>query len=139
ASGAGFGVAEGIFYSEQFYNGVSEIDSYFVRFFSCVALHAVWTASASLSLCACARTVADPQDKAVFAVTLLRVIAVPAILHGIYDAVLQYHYEVAALVTAMISFGWLACQIEATRAACAPKPPPEPQPEKPDLAVAVAK
>jgi RsiW-degrading membrane proteinase PrsW (M82 family) len=139
ASGAGFGVAEGIFYSEQFYNGVSEIDSYFVRFLSCVALHAVWTASASLSLCACARTVASAQDKAVYAVTILRVIAIPAILHGVYDAVLQYHYEIAALVVALTSFGWLACQIEATRVACAPKPPPEPEPEKPELAAAVAK
>src|SRR5262245_21629395 len=139
ASGAGFGVAEGIFYSEEFYNGVAELDSYFVRFLSCVALHAIWTASASLSVCANSRTIADPQDKAVFAVTILRAIAVPAILHGVYDAVLQYHFEVAALVTALISFGWLACQIEATRAACAPKPPPEPEPEKPALAAAMAR
>ena len=139
ASGGGFGVAEGVFYSEHLYNGVSTLDSYFVRFFSCVALHAVWTASAALSLCKCSRSITNPPDKAVFVFTVFRVIAVPAVLHGIYDAVLQYHYDIPALVVALISFGWLACQIEATRAACLPAPPPEPEPEKPDLAVAVAK
>jgi RsiW-degrading membrane proteinase PrsW (M82 family) len=118
ASGAGFGVAEGIFYSEQFYNGVSTIDSYFVRFASCVALHAIWSASASLSLCALSRTVGDAQDKAVLAFVILRAIAVPAVLHGIYDVALQYQFDIAALIVALISFGWLACQIEATRAAC---------------------
>jgi RsiW-degrading membrane proteinase PrsW (M82 family) len=138
ASGAGFGVAEGVFYSEQFYNGVSELDSYLVRFFSCVALHAIWSASAALSLCANSRSISEPDDKAVFAVTVLKAIAVPAILHGIYDAVLQYHYEIAALVVAMISFGYLACQIEATRVACAVKAvEEEPKVEKPDLATAL--
>lgn len=118
ASGAGFGVAEGIFYSEQFYNGISTIEMYFVRFASCVALHAIWSASAALSLCAHSRAVVDPQDKAVMAFTILRAIAVPAVLHGIYDVVLQYHYDIAALVVALMSFGWLASQIETTRAAC---------------------
>jgi len=71
-------------------------------------------------------------------VTVLKAIAVPAILHGIYDAVLQYHYEIAALVVAMISFGYLACQIEATRVACAVKAvEEEPKVEKPDLATAL--
>jgi RsiW-degrading membrane proteinase PrsW (M82 family) len=41
ASGVGFGVAEGIMYSQSFYNGVSGWDIYVVRFISCVALHAL--------------------------------------------------------------------------------------------------
>ena len=61
ASGAGFGVAEGVFYSQQFYNGVSELDSYFVRFLSCVALHAIWSASAALSLSANSRNITAPR------------------------------------------------------------------------------
>jgi RsiW-degrading membrane proteinase PrsW (M82 family) len=121
ASGAGFGVAEGIFYSEQFYNGISEIDSYFVRFFSCVALHAVWCASAALTLSRLAPSILNSADKAVYLAVILSVIAIPAILHGIYDAVLQYQYNEAALAVALISFGWLAVQIESTRAACAPQ------------------
>jgi RsiW-degrading membrane proteinase PrsW (M82 family) len=138
ASGAGFGVAEGVFYSEQFYNGVSELDSYLVRFFSCVALHAIWTASAGLSLCANSRIISAPDDKAVLAATILKAVAVPAILHGIYDAVLQYHYDIAVLVVAMISFGYLACQIEATRTACAAKAVEEEATiEKPDLTAAL--
>src|SRR5260370_11662416 len=50
ASGIGFGVNEGIFYSEMFYNGIAPAMEYVVRFASCVALHAIWCASAGLSL-----------------------------------------------------------------------------------------
>ena len=39
ASGAGFGVSEGIMYSANHYNGVSPAAIYVVRFVSCVALH----------------------------------------------------------------------------------------------------
>jgi RsiW-degrading membrane proteinase PrsW (M82 family) len=138
ASGGGFGVAEGIFYSQEFYNGVSTMETYFVRFFSCVALHAIWSASAALSLSRVSNVLTAPTDKAVYAAALLRVIAIPAILHGLYDAVLQYGYDELALAAAAVSFGWLAYQIETTRAACAPAPA-EPEPAKPDLAAAVAR
>jgi RsiW-degrading membrane proteinase PrsW (M82 family) len=50
ASGVGFGVSEGIVYSETMYNGIFTMDAYLVRFLSCVVLHAVWTASAALAL-----------------------------------------------------------------------------------------
>lgn len=136
ASGAGFGVAEGIFYSERLYNGVAELDSYFVRFLSCVALHAIWTASASLSLVAYSRSVVGPQDKGVLAFALLRAVAIPAVLHGVYDVVLQYHYDVAALVAALVSFGWLACQIESTRVDCTVAPALESAAEPAELAMA---
>ena len=50
ASGIGFGVSEGIMYSTRYYNGIVGVDLYFVRFISCVALHAIWTASVAISL-----------------------------------------------------------------------------------------
>ena len=49
ASGVGFGVAEGIMYSAQFYNGIHGWDVYWVRFVTCVALHSTWTGIAVLS------------------------------------------------------------------------------------------
>jgi RsiW-degrading membrane proteinase PrsW (M82 family) len=119
ASGVGFGVAEGVFYAERMYNGLATADMYLVRFASCVALHAVWSASVALSLCKTPGPFVDMSDKAVTTAAALRVLAVPAVLHGLYDAMLQYHYDAGALAVAVVSFGWLAWQIEATRQACA--------------------
>jgi protease PrsW len=50
AAGIGFGVAEGIMYSSDQYNGVSGLGTYLVRFISCVALHAVWSGIRNISL-----------------------------------------------------------------------------------------
>jgi len=50
ASGVGFGVAEGILYSGRTYNGLLGADIYFVRFLSCVALHAIWAGTAAIML-----------------------------------------------------------------------------------------
>ena len=41
ASGVGFGVSEGIMYSQEFYNGIENGMTYLVRFASCVARNAV--------------------------------------------------------------------------------------------------
>jgi RsiW-degrading membrane proteinase PrsW (M82 family) len=46
-SGAGFGVAEGILYSERSYNGHSTAGIYAIRFLSCVAMHGLSTAVAA--------------------------------------------------------------------------------------------
>jgi RsiW-degrading membrane proteinase PrsW (M82 family) len=119
ASGAGFGVAEGVFYSERVYNGLATGDAYLVRFASCVALHAVWSASVALGMSRHPAPLVGATDAAVYAAGLLRVLAVPAALHGLYDVLLQYHSDAAALGVAVVSFGWLAWQIEGTRRACA--------------------
>lgn len=50
ASGAGFGIAEGIIYSARYYNGISGPGIYAVRFLSCVALHAIWSGSVAITL-----------------------------------------------------------------------------------------
>ena len=46
---------------------------------------------------------------------MLRVLAGPAVLHGLYDVLLQYQCRAAALGVAAVSFGWLAWRIEAAR------------------------
>jgi RsiW-degrading membrane proteinase PrsW (M82 family) len=117
ASGVGFGVAEGVVHAERVYNGLATADAYFVRFASCVCLHAVWSATVGLSVVAAGRALEDTQDPAVYATAVLRVLAGPALLHGLYDVLLQYQYYAAALGIALISFGWLALRIEMARAA----------------------
>jgi len=42
------------------------------------------------------------------------IIAVPMVLHGLYDTLLKQDYAVWALAAAVASFAWLAWQIERT-------------------------
>jgi RsiW-degrading membrane proteinase PrsW (M82 family) len=118
ASGVGFGVAESVVHAERFYNGLATADAYLVRFASCVALHAVWSATVGLNLVTAGSKLVDTEDGAIYGSTILRALAGPALLHGLYDVLLQYQYNAAALGVALISFGWLAWRIEAARAAC---------------------
>jgi RsiW-degrading membrane proteinase PrsW (M82 family) len=115
ASGVGFAVAEGVYYAERVYNGLATADAYLVRFASCVALHSVWSASVGLNMVTAGRGLADARAAAGYGITVLRVLAGPALLHGLYDALLQYQYHAAALGVALASFGWMAWQIESGR------------------------
>jgi RsiW-degrading membrane proteinase PrsW (M82 family) len=115
ASGVGFGVAEGIMYSSRYYNGIHACDIYVIRFVSCVALHAVWSAAVALLIW-------NNQEKFVrdthwtdFALAVLMVQGVPMVLHGLYDTMLKKDMQVWALATAVVSFVWLAFLAEYTR------------------------
>jgi RsiW-degrading membrane proteinase PrsW (M82 family) len=115
ASGIGFGVSEGIMYSSRYYNGFSGIDIYLVRFVSCVALHAMWSGSVGIAI---ARNVDDyerVEDAAGFGLFMLRMLAVPMVLHGFYDTLLKKDMNVWALAVALLSFAWFAWQIEHAR------------------------
>jgi RsiW-degrading membrane proteinase PrsW (M82 family) len=140
ASGVGFGVAEGVLYATKMYHGVAPADIYLVRFASCVALHAVWSASVGLTIFQ-SRAVVSRVVGAVFfgarfrweeiAWPLLRVLGVAMALHGLYDALLTEQMIVPALLVALVSFGWLGWQVESAReqeARQAQAPPPAPQP-----------
>jgi RsiW-degrading membrane proteinase PrsW (M82 family) len=116
ASGVGFGVAEGLVHAERSYNGLAGIETYLVRFASCVALHAVWTAIAGIGVVTVRSELEESREPAVYIGALLRVLAGPALLHGLYDVLLQYQCHAAALLAAVASFGWLAWRIEAARA-----------------------
>jgi RsiW-degrading membrane proteinase PrsW (M82 family) len=128
ASGAGFGIAEGIMYSSDFYNGIQRGEAYIVRFVSCVALHSIWSACVALTLYRHQRLLKDIKNRTDYILPVLRVIAVPMILHGIYDTVLKMHWNPIALAVAVVSFGWLAWLIEGQRdiekAAAASAAPP---------------
>ncbi len=115
ASGIGFGVSEGITYSSDFYNGVSGVDLYVVRFVSCVALHAFWAAASGIVLYERQQTIQGPLSWYEFLPPLLTILAVPMVLHGLYDTLLKRDMGILAFVAAAASFGWLAFQIEKAR------------------------
>jgi RsiW-degrading membrane proteinase PrsW (M82 family) len=116
ASGVGFGVCEGIMYSSRYYNGIHGADIYIVRFMSCVALHAVWTTAACLTLYKLRDKISDQESILSQAGTIVAIIIIPILLHGLYDTLLKKGNPGMALVTAVASFGFMAFLIERSRA-----------------------
>ncbi len=114
ASGIGFGLAEGIIYCSDFYNGVADSYAYLTRFFSCVALHAIWSSAAALMIWRCRQRVEAAGEHSFFLV-MLWVLLVPMVLHGLYDTCLKREMHIAALATALASFAWLFFLVEITR------------------------
>lgn len=115
ASGIGFGVSEGIMYSSRMYNGIGGVDIYLVRFISCVALHAMWSASVGIAIARNVDAYEEVHDATSFVLFMLRIIAVPMVLHGFYDTLLKQDMNGRALVVALLSFGWLVMHIEMAR------------------------
>jgi len=108
ASGAGFGIAEGLLYSSRYYNGISGPGIYVVRFLSCVALHAIWSGSVAITLYL-KRDQFDRIDSwQGWIGPVLVVIGIPMVLHGLYDTCLKRDMNAAALGVAVASFLWLA-------------------------------
>jgi RsiW-degrading membrane proteinase PrsW (M82 family) len=108
ASGAGFGIAEGILYSGRYYNGISGPGTYAVRFVSCVALHAIWTGSVAITLYLRRDMFERLGTWHDWIGPILFVIGVPMVLHGLYDTCLKKDMNGVALAVAVASFGYLA-------------------------------
>ena len=107
-----FGISEGIFYASD-YNGIQTADIYAVRFISCVALHAIWTGAAAITLFEQQDSVQEGGIGLLeYRWRLLKIIAVPMVLHGLYDTSLKKEMGVLALLVAVVSFGWIAFQVE---------------------------
>jgi hypothetical protein len=123
ASGIGLGVAEGIRYSAEFYNGVEGAGTYAVRFVSCVALHGIWTAAAGIMLYQRRALFRGPMGWREWPLPILTVLAVPMILHGLYDTLLKKEMLTPALIVAFVSFAWLAFLIERMRRYVVPDEP----------------
>lgn len=105
ASGVGFGVSEGITYSVEYYNGITDFWIYLVRFASCVSLHAIWAGGVAVLM-------ATNQDHLEFSwgdvVGFVAFYLSPAmILHGLYNTLLTHQYDYAAAACAVASFIWL--------------------------------
>ena len=116
ASGIGFGIAEGIMYSSQHYNGICTGDIYTVRFLSCVALHSVWSGAAAVAIWRRRDWLENEFDLGAYATSLAWVLGVPIVLHGLYDTFLKREMQWAALLTAVVSFLWMVVIVERTRA-----------------------
>ncbi len=108
ASGIGFGVAEGIVYSRDFYNGIYGPDIYAVRFLSCVALHASFSGGVAILLMMMRDKLVEAETWAHMAGTTFLAILPPMIFHGLYDTFLKRDLNTGALITAVVSFGYLA-------------------------------
>jgi RsiW-degrading membrane proteinase PrsW (M82 family) len=111
ASGVGFGVSEGITYSQDLYNGIDGPAIYAVRFVSCVALHALWTATVGIVLAQRQITIqGDLGWRMLF--PLVRIVFVPMVLHGLYDTLLTRGMPLVAALIAVGSFIWLVLAME---------------------------
>ena len=115
ASGVGFGLSEAIMYSAHHYNGIGSAQIYVVRFVSCVTLHALWTAAVGVTLWKCQEQIQGHLDWAEFCPPLLRIVAMPMVLHGLYDTLLKKDMDVWALAVGAATFAWLAWTVESTR------------------------
>lgn len=111
ASGVGFGVSEGITYSSDYYNGVHGPGIYFVRFLSCVALHALWSGSVAITMYRKQDWLREERPWYGYLVVLYGLVAVPMVLHGLYDTLLKKEMNALALGIAGLSFVYLAFQI----------------------------
>ena len=129
ASGVGFGIAEGIMYSSDHYNGIATFGIYPVRFISCVGLHAIWTGSVALMLWHNQDLAGGELDWGDWLLGLLKVQGIPMLLHGLYDTLLKRDMNLLALVVAIASFAWLAFLLARSRAS-------DPEPEPAGLAAA---
>lgn len=123
ATGIGFGVSEGISYSKDFYNGLYGGGIYVVRFISCVALHAVWSATVAILIWRRREAIQAIERWWQWFVPVFGSLWISMVLHGFYDTVLKKEYGIAALASGFFSFAlffWLydrACRQEAARPA----------------------
>lgn len=117
ACGVGFGVSEGIMYSSGHYNGVFGSSIYLIRFISCVALHAIWSAASGISFYRHRHELQAANTFWGLLPMTMKAIAAPMIMHGAYDTLLKEDMPGGAVLVAIATFGWLAYQIERAYAA----------------------
>jgi RsiW-degrading membrane proteinase PrsW (M82 family) len=111
ASGAGFGIGEGVMFAANYYNGIHGGDVYAVRFLSCVALHAVWTGSVGITVHRHHGMIQQVLSWYEFIPRVVFFVGIPMLLHGLYDTFLKKEMNAAALGVAALSFLFLAYQI----------------------------
>jgi RsiW-degrading membrane proteinase PrsW (M82 family) len=112
ASGIGFGVSEGISYSADFYNGILSADIYVVRFVSCVALHAIWSASVAVFIYQQREMVEAAVTPWEWLNAAFTVVIVSTFLHGLYDTMMKKQYVLGGIILGMVSVAVLGLQIE---------------------------
>ncbi|HVJ81432.1 MAG TPA: PrsW family glutamic-type intramembrane protease, partial [Planctomycetia bacterium] len=107
-SGAGFGIAEGISYSANLYNGIMPGDVYLIRFISCVAFHGVLTGCAALMLYNNAGAFEDVEVYDLV-MNFLLIAGISMSLHGLYNALSgcgNVAGDVGAFAVTLAGVGW---------------------------------
>lgn len=115
AAGAGFGVAEAIRYAAEHANGKEAAAAYVIRFTTCVALQAIWTAAAAVMFYRLRAYFRGPMGWRDWPIPMVGALGVPMILHGLFDTLLKKDLQAQALVVAVVSVAWLTLLIETTR------------------------
>lgn len=108
ASGAGFGISEGIMYASSYYNGIEPAPAYIVRFVSCVAFHAILSGGVALLMFGNQDYLDGDNDWVTFLWGGMTYIIIAMVLHGLYDTLLKQHLDPVAFLVALGAFGWLA-------------------------------
>lgn len=114
ASGVGFGVSEGITYSSDYYNGLTDGWIYLIRFASCVSLHAIWAGTVALLIYRDDQYLDWSWEAAFW--FMIKYLLVAMLLHGLYDTLLKKDHEILAFVTAIGSFLWFHWLLSSTAA-----------------------
>ena len=115
ASGAGFGISEGILYATRYYNGLEGADMYFVRFLSTVALHVMLSAACAIMVQRKQEHLMEEMDFINWTLTLMAIIIMPIVLHGLYNALAKQDLQVASLAVSIGSFFWMWWLIKSSR------------------------
>jgi RsiW-degrading membrane proteinase PrsW (M82 family) len=121
ASGIGFGVSEGISYAGSWYNGIQGGGIYVLRFSSCVALHAVWSATVAILIWRKQPSIHAMTHFFEWVPIVFTTLASSMLIHGFYDTCVKKEYGAAALASAVLSFAlffWLydrSCREEKLR------------------------
>ncbi|MDB5341155.1 MAG: hypothetical protein JWN70_6774 [Planctomycetaceae bacterium] len=108
ASGAGFGISEGIMYAGSYYNGIEPATAYIVRFVSCVAFHAILSGGVALLMFGNQDYIDGDNDWITFLWGGMTYIMIAMVLHGLYDTLLKQRLDPVAFIVALAAFGWLA-------------------------------
>lgn len=111
ASGVGFGISEGIMYASDSYNGIAPVLIYFVRFLSCVTLHAIWSGSVALRMQQNTDYLSPDWDWQEILMFVVNYLTISMVLHGLYDTLLKQEQNAFALLVAIASFGWWIWQL----------------------------
>jgi RsiW-degrading membrane proteinase PrsW (M82 family) len=111
ASGIGFGVSEGVHYSAGLYNGNTSWEIYVVRFVSCVALHAAWTATIACTMYR-RSDLGGSEDFGGILLAFVIWLGVPVLLHGMYDTLLKFELNGWALMVALLTIAWMSYAVE---------------------------
>ena len=117
ASGAGFGISEGIYYCGEFYNGIAGVDAYVIRFFSAVTLHIVLSGACAIMLQRHQHLLDEGRDFGDWLLTLTAILLVPMLLHALYNTFADEGIlgGSIAILAAAASVGWLGHLINQSR------------------------